>query len=344
MTIINDILDVSKIEAGQVKLEIIDTRPIDIVDQVLAMVGPRADEKGVELSVRFETPMPERIQSDPTRLRQILLNLVGNAVKFTEVGEVTIVASCDPETRRLRFQIVDSGIGMTAEQLVEVAKFQPFSQANASTTRRFGGTGLGLRISNVLATMLGGGIEVESTKGQGSTFTVTISAGDLEGVTFVHPELTPQAASADAAGPAPHREPTRLDGLRILLAEDGPDNQRLVSFHLQRAGAEVVVCENGVAAVETIANADPDELPHVILMDMQMPLLDGYGATRQLRNRGVELPIIALTAHAMHGDREKCLDAGCDDYLSKPINVPALLECCRRWAEAKSPSVGESSS
>ena len=337
LTIINDILDVSKIEAGQMTVESIDTNPIQIVEEVASLVRPRAIGKGVHVNVRYDSEIPCHITSDPTRLKQILLNLAGNAIKFTEVGSVNIHLACDPKQEQLKLSVIDTGMGMTPEQRDAIAKFEAFSQADASTTRKFGGTGLGLRISNALAHLLGGGIEVESEQGTGSAFHVTISTGDLSNTEMLDPDRVQSIQTIKRAKPAEETLATTsvdaLKGVQILLAEDGPDNQRLIKHHLTKAGAEVTVCENGLVAVQAIEGASKDDLPHVILMDMQMPELDGYSATRQLRDKGINLPVIALTAHAMEGDRRKCLDAGCDDYLTKPIDKYTLISTCAKWVE-----------
>ncbi|MEO0476757.1 MAG: ATP-binding protein, partial [Planctomycetota bacterium] len=299
---------------------------------------PRAKGKGLVIESVYETPTPGYIQSDPVRLRQILMNLLGNAIKFTEMGRVTIHVSCDIGRESMRFRVEDTGIGMTPEQRDAVASFKPFTQADASTTRRFGGSGLGLRISNALATMLGGGIDVQSEFDRGSAFTASIATGPLAGVDMIAPGQAKQSADQEepatqaCATQAPRAAAQPLSGVRILLAEDGPDNQRLISFHLKKAGAEITVCENGIEAAEAIEQAGDDQLPNVVLMDMQMPELDGYSATRRLRAAGFTLPIVALTAHSMDGDRQKCIDAGCDDYLTKPIDKAKLIETCARYA------------
>ncbi len=340
LTIINDILDVSKIEAGQLNVERLTIDPVAIVRETAALVAPRARGKGIGLDVRYETPIPAQIMSDPTRLRQVLLNLAGNAIKFTESGKVIIAVSCNVQAEQLRFRIEDSGIGMTPEQVASITRFEAFTQADSSTTRRFGGSGLGLRICKALTELLGGDIHVESTAGIGSTFTVTVATGSLETV-----DMLDEAAcsnSGDARPAAAKNKTSRtasgadLKGIRILVAEDGPDNQRLIKFILKRAGADVTICENGLIAKLTIETAKLDELPDVVLMDMQMPMLDGYEATRQLREGGCDLPIIALTAHAMEGDRKKCIDAGCDDFLTKPLDTPKLLATCAAWAGGRS--------
>lgn len=340
LTIVNDILDVSKIEAGQMSVEAIQTSPTQIISEVLSLVRPRAVGKGVQVGVSYETPVPKYIQSDPTRMRQILLNLMGNAIKFTEVGSVTIRVSVDAHSQVMALSVVDTGIGMTPEQCEAISRFEAFSQADASTTRKFGGTGLGLRISNALAQMLGGGLDVKSVQGQGSTFTATIATGNLDDVAILEPD---EAIAGAGDQPAKRQEKDAVDltpdkplqGLRILVAEDGPDNQRLINFHLKKAGAEVIICDNGRVAVDALGSSSPENLPNVVLMDMQMPEMDGYSATRCLRDGGFTLPIIALTAHAMEGDRQKCLDAGCDDFLTKPIDKQLLVKTCASWSSKR---------
>lgn len=225
---------------------------------------------------------------------------------------------------------------MTPEQRDAIARFDAFSQADGSTTREFGGSGLGLRISNSLALMLGGGIEVESEKGVGSIFTVSIGPGDLSGVRMLTAEeIASQAEQVAAAKRLPNavEKGKPLEHVRILLAEDGPDNQRLIAFILKKAGAKVEIAENGRIAVEMIHSATEFEQSYdVVLMDMQMPELDGYDATRQLRRENYTGSIIALTAHAMAEDRQKCLDAGCDDYATKPLDRAKLIETVKQYA------------
>ncbi len=331
LTIINDILDLSKIEAGRMQIERTDCAPARIAAEAIELLRENAAGKHLELRLEFATPMPLRVVSDPTRLRQIFLNLVGNAIKFTIDGSVTLRLACDVEGRRLVAEVIDSGIGMTPEQAGRL--FQPFSQANASTSRLFGGTGLGLSISRRLAQLLGGSLELASTGPHGSTFRLTVETGPLEGVSLTSDPLA--ASAAPAAIPlAPKPCGGELTGLRLLLAEDGPDNQRLIGFVLGKAGAEVVIVGDGRAAVDAIHAATHAGTPFdVVLMDMQMPVLDGYGATRELRTRGVRTPVLALTAHAMEGDRNQCLAAGCDDYETKPIDRLRLVAACARLAK-----------
>ncbi|QDT41892.1 Sensory/regulatory protein RpfC [Gimesia alba] len=327
--LINDILDLSKIEAGKLDVEHIDCSAHQIVSDVASLMRVRSASKGLDLKVRFDGPIPETICSDPTRLRQVLINLVGNAIKFTETGSIEIVVRLlngAEDEPKLQFDVIDSGIGIPKDKIEKL--FSRFTQADGSTTREFGGTGLGLTISKRLVELLGGMVSVSSKIGEGSTFTVTVATGSLDNVKMVQSsnesiveEHTETETSAVAKSEAP------LHNYRILFAEDGPDNQRLISFVLKKAGAKVTVVENGQVAVDAATKALAEDDPFdVILMDMQMPVLDGYAATRRLRNIGYSRPIIAITAHAMSTDQQKCLDAGCDDYATKPINQNKLIQ------------------
>jgi len=324
LAIINDILDVSKIEAGKMSVERISCSPVEIISDVASLMSVRASDKGLSFDVRYSQPMPAVIQSDPTRLRQILMNLVSNAIKFTSSGAVKLIVSLT-ETKPclLRVDVVDTGPGLTEQQLQGM--FRPFVQADSSTTRRFGGTGLGLTISKRLANMLGGDIVVHSVPGAGSTFTLTLAVGDLTGVNMIQtPRIIWTPKPENSAKP-----PSRLRG-RVLLAEDGADNQRLIKFHLSELGVEVEIAENGKQAVEqAMAAVKRGEPFHLILMDMQMPEMDGYEATRQLRQKGYNRPIVALTAHAMESDRERCIAAGCDDFAVKPIEFDQFTRMIR---------------
>lgn len=321
MGIINDILDHSKIEAGHMTVECIDCEPGKLLADVAGMLTSRSVERGVDLRVEYETPLPLTCRTDPTRLRQMLLNLVSNAIKFAPNGVVRVVARTVGArgAQKLEFDVIDNGIGMSEAQAAKL--FQPFAQADSSTTRQFGGTGLGLAISRRLARMLGGDIIIVWTKpGHGSCFRASIHVGEVE--------LDANAAASVARPPATQDVSGIASPLpkRILVAEDGPDNQRLISHILRKAGAHVVVVENGRLAVdEAMASWSRGEPFDVILMDMQMPVLDGYEATRELRSHGYSLRIIALTAHAMNGEREKCIECGCDDYATKPIDRKRLF-------------------
>ncbi len=324
LNIINDILDLSKIEAGKMAIERIACSPRQLVREVDSLMRARADEKGLAFDLEFVGLLPEHIRTDPTRLRQVLINLIGNAIKFTTEGGVRLIVkmddAVDADNPRLRFEVMDTGIGMTQEQLQRL--FKPFTQADNSMTRKFGGTGLGLTISKRLAQMLGGDITAESTPGKGSAFYLTIETGSLADAEMVEEARHYEQLSRST----PQEKAVKGLSGRVLLAEDGPDNQQLISFILDKAGFDVDVVGNGQQATERAVQAQADGIPYdVILMDMQMPVLDGYAATRKLRAQGYTGPIIALTAHAMATDRDKCLDAGCDDYATKPINRQELI-------------------
>jgi signal transduction histidine kinase/CheY-like chemotaxis protein len=336
MHIINDILDLSKIESGRMSVESIDCSPARLMSDVASLMRVRSDAKALELGIRFGSPVPERFPGDPTRLKQILMNLVGNAIKFTETGGVWIEAGFEGgDEPKVLFDVIDSGIGISSREQSRL--FQPFSQADSSTTRRFGGTGLGLAISQRLAGLMGGEISIDSASGKGSRFRLALPAGDLEGVRMVdHPTEEIQQEPRQSDEPSERA----LDGVRILVAEDGPDNQRLMLHVLRKSGAEVEMMENGQQALDRILAVGACETGFdAILMDMQMPVMDGYEATRRMRAAGVTLPIVALTAHAMATDRAKCLDAGCDDYASKPIDRAALISTLRKQIESSRATV-----
>ena len=321
LDLINDILDVSKLEAGKMTLEIVAVSPARVIRDAISVVEPRAKDKDIELRTRVDRNVPEEIYTDPTRLRQILVNLLSNAVKFTNQGHVSLDVVCQPNSRRIDFRVGDTGIGMTPEQLERISKFDAFSQADTSTTRKFGGTGLGLRISNEFAAMLGGKLRAESEYGIGSTFYFSIPLSHPRfdrGMSS--PRVQPETRIADS-----QKQP--LAGANILLAEDGVDNQRLIGFLLQKAGAFVDIVENGQQAID--AMCQDSKTYDVILMDMQMPVIDGYTASRKLRQLGKQTPIVALTANAMSSDREKCIESGCNDYVTKPIDRKLLYETVR---------------
>ncbi|MBL9076773.1 MAG: response regulator [Planctomycetes bacterium] len=336
LQVINDLLDMSKIEAGGVVIETVPTDPALIVEDVVSLMRVRASSKGLELERSFAGPLPRSVPTDPMRLRQILLNLVGNAIKFTADGGVEVQVAFDQATvpGALRIVVRDHGIGMDAAQIARL--FVPFSQAEDSTERRFGGTGLGLAISKRYAQLLGGDIDVRSTPGQGSEFTLRLPVVLPEPVEWWQPDAAglSQMQQHRALAVARTQELPQLDGLRILLAEDGRDNRRLVVHCLEQAGAEVVAVENGRLAVEHLLAPDQPGVD-LVLMDMQMPELDGYRATHRLREHGVRVPIVALTANAMSTDRERCLGAGCDDYLTKPIDRALLLRTCVLWTSER---------
>lgn len=329
MQIIDDILDLTKIEANRLVLESIPCSPWQVILEVQSLLSVRALEQSLTLTVEAATPIPDRIVTDPTRLRQIIVNFVGNALKFTpRGGKVQIVLTCEggstTSRRPLAFSVEDSGIGMTPDQVSRI--FEPFQQADSSTTRKYGGTGLGLSISQRLAIALGGDIEVHTAPGQGSRFVLRLPIGlDPADISWVAPEdlgtlWKSPAAVADSAALQPRSG-------SVLIAEDNPDIRSLIVLHLAGAGLEVSTAANGVEAVAK-ARERPFDL---ILMDMQMPELDGYGATSSLRQSGYRGPIIALTAHAFAEDRARCLNAGCTDHLSKPIGRDQLLQALGQY-------------
>lgn len=326
LAVINDILDLSKIEADKLTIESIDTSLVSLLSEVHNLLRPRGEDKGVALATTLATPVPEQIISDPTRLRQILMNLVGNALKFTDSGSVTLstqVIDLESESK-LAFDIQDTGPGMSPAQVQRL--FQPFTQADVSVTRKHGGTGLGLAICRQLANLMGGDVKLlRSSPGQGSCFRVILPLVSVPGTRMADRLDRVERASATKASVV------RLSG-RVLLAEDGIDNQRLIALHLKRAGAEVDIAENGLVALEIIENAAANgESYDLLLTDMQMPEMDGYTLAQTLRSQGSTMPIVALTAHAMADDRALCLQAGCDDYASKPIDKLNLLITCANW-------------
>jgi signal transduction histidine kinase/ActR/RegA family two-component response regulator len=314
LSIINDVLDLSKVESGRMALERIAVDPAALLEGVRKLVEHQAREKGLDLLVEVEY-LPAAVLADPVRLRQVVVNLVGNAVKFTDVGQVVLRARHDG--RRLWVEIQDTGPGIQLQAMKQL--FEPFMQADASSTRRNGGTGLGLAISRRLARMMGGDIDVVSAAGRGSLFRAVIDAPPVQ-----EQEL-PLAAPQHQASPRP---PSFAAGTRILVVDDMPMNRRLLRLILERAGCVVDEAENGRAA---LARIDGAQRPYDgLLLDMQMPELDGYEVAKHLRQSGSRLPIIALTAHAMDGDRAPCLEAGCDEYATKPIEAPVLLELLAR--------------
>jgi CheY-like chemotaxis protein/anti-sigma regulatory factor (Ser/Thr protein kinase) len=309
LSIINEILDLSKIEAGRIEIERIPFSPIQILLDVAALLDMQMREKGLQFTIDYDFPLPSIVHSDPTRFRQILLNLCTNAFKYTERGSIGVRVGCNGES--LTIAITDTGIGISELQRKKL--FAPFSQADSSTTRRYGGTGLGLYISDQLAQLLGSPISVESEPGAGSTFRFSIDTGPLTDVAMLRSmdDIKP-VPSANAQVPF---EVVQLDG-KVLLAEDGIDNQRLFSAYMGKAGLDVTVVENGQLAVERALSNSYD----LILMDMQMPVTGGLEATAILRGAAYAKPIVAVTANVMTEDIERYLAAGCTDYLSKPID------------------------
>jgi signal transduction histidine kinase/CheY-like chemotaxis protein/HPt (histidine-containing phosphotransfer) domain-containing protein len=328
LTIINDILDISKVEASRMAVERIPCDVPQLIADVIALTQSKAIEKGLKFEVTFDELIPAVVQTDPVRVKQVLVNLVGNAVKFTAKGAVRLRVSQEISyfNQTLRFSVSDTGIGMTSEQVSRL--FKPFSQADVSTTRKFGGTGLGLTISKRLAQILGGDIEVETQDGVGSTFRFWIDGGPREGVELLK-NLTQARLDVPQPAPITSGRDIHLRG-KVLLAEDGEDNQHLLTTFLKQGGLQVALAVNGEIARRMALTKQYD----LVLMDMQMPVMDGYRATSELRKAGYKGPIIALTAHAMPEDRAKCLEAGCTEYLSKPIDRRKLLATCAVYLAA----------
>lgn len=327
LDIVNDILDLSKIEAGKLDIESERFDPCQVIEDVRGIMEVRAAERGLKLTVEYDGKLPTTIVSDAKRLKQILINLVGNAVKFTSAGRVQIRVRVDPKHPRLHLEVADTGIGMTQHQ--QRSLFQPFSQGDSTVSRTFGGTGLGLAISQRLAAMLGGEIRVSSTVGVGSTFFVNIATGDLSDVlqtSYPRPSISPCVIETQVDD-----ETFQLSGL-VLVVDDRRDIRFLSKRLLTAAGAMVDECEDGQIAVNYFRDClKHGKCPDLILLDMQMPNLDGYETARQIRKLGYTGPIIALTADAMQGDMNECLEAGCNDYLSKPIDAKKLLQMVRRF-------------
>ena len=319
LAVINDILDLSKIEAGRMELENVRCSPHELLSHVVSALAVRAKEKEIGLVLEWHTDAPETVLMDQVRFRQTVMNLVGNAIKFTDEGQVQVVARLLTEGARpqLAVDVIDSGIGISEEAINKI--FDPFSQADSTVTRRFGGTGLGLAISRQLAAAMGGEISVQSTVGEGSTFTATFDTGPLEDVRLLKPaELDEVMRQQQKAKP----QVQQLPPARILVVDDGPSNRNLIKLVLRRAGVTTEEAENGRVAVEMATAQDFD----VILMDMQMPVMDGYEAASKLREMGSTVPIVALTAHAMGDAAAECRQAGCTEFLAKPVEIDQLLE------------------
>jgi signal transduction histidine kinase/ActR/RegA family two-component response regulator len=322
LQLIDGILDISRVESGELDIHKKACRLRRLVEDTAAPIATAAHEKGLEFNFEIDPNSPEAMETDPVRLRQVLNNLLQNALKFTEHGSVSLWVGRDSATT-VCFAVRDTGIGIAAQDREKI--FATFGQADASHTRRYGGIGLGLSISRRLVALLGGSLEVSSDVGRGSEFRLTLPAPDCA--------LPDESETGERARAA--RRPIR-PGARILLAEDGPDNQRLIRALLRPAQVELVVVENGVQAVDqALAALDSGTPFDMVLMDMQMPAMDGYEATRRLRSQAYDGPIVALTAHAMSTDRGRCLEAGCDDYLSKPVDRAALFDAVARYTERK---------
>jgi signal transduction histidine kinase len=329
LELLNEILDFSKLESGKFELNNVSFSLYELVRDVLRMFEYRATEKGLKLSVEVSPDVPDRLRADPLRLRQVLMNLLSNAVKFSEQGQVWLKVTLEAATgndARLLFSIADTGIGISPEDQQKI--FAPFTQVDASTTRRHGGTGLGLAIASDLIRAMGGVLSVQSEKGCGSTFFFSLQMLQdapplpVPPVNGKQEETFRRESPAQEAAPAAPASPG--GPLRVLVAEDTPANQRLIFLVLSRRGHVVEFASNGREALQQASQKSFD----VILMDVQMPEMDGLQATAAIRALpgSSRVPIIALTAHAMAGDRDRCLAAGMDDYLAKPLDVMKLIE------------------
>jgi signal transduction histidine kinase/DNA-binding response OmpR family regulator len=323
MTVINDILDLSKIESGRVDVELLPQSPHAILSDVVSLMRVQFREKNLTLDYNWEGLVPQTIATDGQRLRQILINVLGNAKKFTPTGGVRIIARVvtDARSSQLIVNIIDSGVGIPQDKQNQI--FEPFMQADTSVTRRFGGTGLGLSISRRLARLMGGDLTVESSPGAGSDFRLSVATGDLSGIKFVPLNAVGDVITSYSSHQKTSGEMPQLAGLRVLLVDDGDSNRKLISLILKRAGAVITEASNGKQACDIALGGRTFD---VILLDMQMPIMDGYTAAATMRSTGLKTPIVALTAHAMTEDRDKCMNAGCSDYLTKPVSADELLE------------------
>ena len=316
--LINDILDLSKVEAGRIEVEKIQTPVHNIIHEVVQIMRVKADEKDITLKYQPRSPLPASVSTDAAKLRQIITNLVGNAIKFTEQGGVTITTDfLDQGSPTIEISVSDTGIGMTSQQARDV--FNPFTQADSSITRRFGGTGLGLTISKRFAEAMGGDISVASSRGEGSTFTLSITTGPVDAGDMLSVE---QLIMPEFHEPEKQAQRWRFNQQTVLVVDDGEENRELLNVLLSDAGIKVDTAQHGQEALDYLDRKRPD----VVLMDVQMPVMDGLTAAGIMRQRDAKLPVIALTADAMRGVQQQCLNAGYSDYLSKPVDIDLLME------------------
>ena len=324
LTIINDILDISKIEANRMDFEKNFFSPVELITDVEDVIKSQFKDKGIQLYIEYDFPLPNIICNDALRIKQIILNLCSNALKFTKAGKVSIKVYCDLEKEKIYFNVIDSGIGLTAEQIDKI--FDAFTQADSSTTRKYGGTGLGLSLSKQFAEKMGGTITVESLQGIGSQFCVSISTGKIDPQQLIvgEPELPEKTDFIKYQYDFSH-----IVKGSILIVEDNEDNQQLLSILLADIGADITFAENGQQAVDKTFNNSYD----LIFMDLQMPVMGGLEATRILRASNYKKPIVALTANAMKSDYDTCIAAGCDGFLTKPISKEKLFQVIYKYLE-----------
>ncbi|MBW8015546.1 MAG: response regulator [Planctomycetes bacterium] len=331
LTLINDILDFSKIEAGQLNTEIIDCSLAKLLNSVASLMRPKAKEKGLEFEIVETNSLPAQIRSDPTRLHQCLINLIDNAVKFTEKGHVHLTVSLQESDGKpfIRFDVEDTGIGIAPDKQNLV--FESFTQAEGHTSRKYGGTGLGLTITKQLAELLGGQFALTSEVGKGSVFSLVIPANvDVAKQPLLDIQNITGNTDTSQSQPAEHQYTGR-----VLVAEDSQTNQILIKLLLERLGLQVTIAKDGNEALQKVLTGQFD----LIFMDIMMPYMNGYEVTMALRKKGVETPVVALTANAMKGDDNKCIKAGCDHYVAKPIDRRELLKTIDKYLPLKKPAL-----
>lgn len=327
LAVLSDLFDLACAESGRLTLSRRPTSALEIAQETVASFSGAAREKGLELQLETLGPVPSTIESDPQRLRQILRHLVHNAIKFTPSGSVRVALDMDPSTPdapKLRIAVIDTGVGIRPE--AQGRLFEAFSSLDSQLIREHGGAGLGLVLSKLIAQQLGGDLTVESAPGKGSTFTCTIRVGDISAATMLDVPRGP----IPSAKPRSAAEQTNLGGMRVLVVEDVPTTAKLFRHFLESAGALVEVAEDGARGVDRALESEKRGAGFdVVLMDIQLPVMDGFDATRALRQAGYRRPIVAVTACSLQGDREKCLEAGCDSYASKPLGREALVRVCK---------------
>ncbi|MBX2879478.1 MAG: Hpt domain-containing protein [Granulosicoccus sp.] len=322
LELINDVLDLSKVESGAMEVELLPCNCVQIAGEVVRVLKAKAEEKAIDLSVKIENALPGKILADPSRLRQVITNLVGNAIKFTDTGSVSVVLSYtqgESENQNfLSIDVIDSGIGMTPDQLGKI--FEAFSQADASISRRFGGTGLGLSISRELTEAMNGELSVSSEEGVGSTFHISLPVRDIQ-IELIDPIQLYESLENEEIE---QHTNWQIKPSRLLVVDDGLENRQLLSIILSDLNQDVELAENGRQGVDALVGQDADNKFDVVFMDIQMPVMDGYEAVGEMRRRGFTIPIVALTANAMKGFEKKVIDAGFSHYMTKPIDIDKL--------------------
>ena len=335
--LIDEILDLSKVEAGKLEINLIKFELLSEISEAIGLLRTKAELKKVAFDISFIGAIPETILSCPMRLRQILMNIIGNAVKFTAKGSVNVAVELTRD-ELLTFRVSDSGCGLTEAQQLQI--FRPFGQADSSVTRKYGGTGLGLNLSRKLAEALGGNVILaKSEEGKGSTFTITVGCGPLAGVRRLDGVTQADLLARPTGAMEPFRINDRLGGMQILLVEDSEDNQILLSTFLRMSGAQVTLADNGERGLHMALGGEFD----LVFMDVQMPVMDGYEASRRLKEASYDSPVVALTAHAMSGEREKCIAAGYVDYVAKPVSARALTAMAEKYGIKKKGASTETS-